>query len=113
VDEIVDTLRYTVVEAADLQREVTGGYASDLLSCAMAGARAGDIWVTLQAHPNVIAVASLLDLSAVLITEGMAPDAETVQKARQVGINLLSTPVGTFTAVSQLSALDISGRDAT
>ncbi|MBN1642993.1 MAG: serine kinase [Anaerolineae bacterium] len=112
VGQIVQTLGLEVIADADMERQVSGGYAADLLSCAMAGARAGDIWVTLQAHPNVIAVASLLDLAAVLITEGMAPDAETVHKAREAGINLLRTSLGTFAAVSQLSALGIAGRDA-
>ena len=49
----------TLTGQGHLDREVTGGYASDLLSCVMAGARAGDVWVTLQGHANVVAVASL------------------------------------------------------
>ena len=72
VAEIVSALEVQVAAGGtSLHREVTGGYASDLLSCVMAGAKAGNVWVTLQAHLNVIAVAELLDLSCVIITEGM------------------------------------------
>ena len=72
VRELAAALDLSVLTGNDhLDREVTGGYASDLLSCVMAGARAGDVWVTLQAHANVVAVASLLTLAAVVITEGV------------------------------------------
>jgi hypothetical protein len=110
VTHIVEKLRLGVIHQSDLAREIAGGYASDLLSCAMASATAGDLWVTLQAHPNVIAVASLLDLSAVVIAEGMKPDEETVRRAQEAGINLLGTTKDTFTVVGQLAALGICGK---
>ncbi len=68
------------------------GYASDLLSCVMANAAHQGIWITLQAHTNIVAVAALLDLCAVIITEGAMPDEATIAKANQEGIVLLSTP---------------------
>ena len=92
-----------------LDAEVKGGYASDLLSCVMAGARAGNVWVTLQAHPNVIAVAELLDLACVIITEGVQPDDETLRRANEKNIPTLLTSKGTFTVVSQLVELGIEG----
>jgi len=42
-----------------LSGECSGGYVSDLLSDVMANAKAGDLWVTLQTHQNIVAVASL------------------------------------------------------
>jgi hypothetical protein len=80
----------------------TSGYASDLLSCVMAGARHGGLWVTLQAHLNIVAVAALLDQSAVIITEDAQPDEATLQKANEEGITLLSTPDSTFAVVGKL-----------
>ena len=94
---------------ARLNTPVKGGYASDLLSCVMAGARQGYIWVTLQAHPNVVAVAVLLDLAGIIITEGVEPDAGTLQKAEQEDIPVLTTRDSTFTTVSKLAALGITG----
>ena len=58
-----------------------GGYTSDLLSCVMAGAKSKYIWVTLQAHLNIIAVAALLDVAAIIITENAQPDKATIAKA--------------------------------
>lgn len=80
----------------------TGGYASDLLSCVMAGARHGSVWVTLQAHINIVAVAALLEITAVIITEGAKPDETTIQKAIEQDITLLSTPLPTYVVVGRL-----------
>jgi hypothetical protein len=82
--------------------EVAGGYASDLLSCVMAGAQRGNVWVTLQAHINVVAVAQLQDIAAVLITENAQPDAATLHKANTEGVILLSTPLKTYEVVGRL-----------
>ena len=97
--------------AGKLGAEVTGGYAADLLSHAMAKAQAGNIWVTLQGHPNIVAVASLLNLAGVVITEGVAPDPATLEKAEEQGIAILTTPLTTFTVVGKLSALGVGGVD--
>jgi hypothetical protein len=106
--EIVAALGLEVVSGQEyLAREVTGGYASDLLSCVMARARAGNVWVTLQAHANVVAVASLLDLAAVIVTEGAQPDAAMRSKATSEGVVLLSTARTTYDVVGALVQLGI------
>jgi hypothetical protein len=82
--------------------EPTFGYTSDLLSCVMAGAPHKSVWVTLQAHSNIIAVATLLEISAVIITEGATPDLSTINKADEEGVILLSTDKPTFAVVGKL-----------
>jgi hypothetical protein len=110
VEQIVSALKLEVAAGTDhLANTVTGGYASDLLSCVMAGAHEGNVWVTLQAHTNVIAVAELLNLACVIITEGARPDAETLVRASEKGIPTLLAKEGTFTIVGKLAQLGISG----
>ncbi len=101
---IINELNLTVLtEVKDFEAvEVTGGYASDLLSCVMAGAPHQGVWVTLQAHTNIVAVAALLELSAVIITENAQPDAATIAKANQEGITLLATSEKTYPVVGKL-----------
>jgi hypothetical protein len=96
----------------DAQRTVTGGYAADLLSCVMAGAAAGNVWITLQTHPNIIAVASLLDLAAVIVSECSQIEQGTVDKALSEGIALFKSAQSTYTLVARLAALGVSGQDA-
>jgi predicted transcriptional regulator len=94
-----------------LHTEVTGGYASDLLSCVMAKAQEGNVWVTLQTHSNIVAVASLLNLAGIIVTEGMTLDGTTVEKANEEGIPILSTGLTTFTVAGRLFELGVPGVD--
>ncbi|MGQ9500663.1 MAG: hypothetical protein ACUVSF_00945 [Anaerolineae bacterium] len=87
--------------------QIRSGYASDLLSCVMAGARHHGVWVTLQSHSNIVAVAALLELSAVIITEGTRPDQDTIDKANEEGVNLFLTDKPTFWVVGKLWELGI------
>ncbi len=110
VQEIVDTLGLKVLAGgANLGQPVKGGYASDLLSCVMAEAKTGFLWVTMQGHPNVVAVASLLDLAAVVVSENSPVEAVTIQRAEEKGIPLLATEHDTFTTVARLAQLGIQG----
>jgi hypothetical protein len=107
VQELVAPLRLIVAADGGLERPITGGYASDLLSCVMGTAQPGFVWVTLQAHPNVVAVASMLDLAAVIITEGIEPDMDTVNRAVENGVTLLKSRETTFAVVSKLAELGV------
>jgi len=112
LSRIAEELALSVQAAGHrLDVEVTGGYASDLLSCVMAKARAGNVWVTLQAHLNIVAVGALLQLAGIIVTEGMSLDAPTLQKANEEGIPILTTPHTTFTIVGQLTRLGVLGAE--
>ena len=102
--QIIEKLELTVLtEQQDFSAvEPTSGYTSDLLSCVMAGAAHGSIWVTLQAHSNIIAVATLLEISAIIITEGAIPDPGTIARANEENVILLSTSLPTYPVVGKL-----------
>jgi len=78
-----------------------------LLSCVMTGAAKKGIWFTLQAHNNIVAVACLLDLAAVIITEGAKPNEDTINKANDEGMTLLATPKNSFYIVGKLWELGL------
>lgn len=108
IREIANALSLTALCAEEgLDREVEGGYASDMLSCVMAGAKKDNIWVTLLTHLNVIAVAVLLEIPAIVISENSPVDASVLKKAEEEGITLLRTPENTYTVVGKLYALGI------
>lgn len=87
----------------NLSRVVQSGFASDLLSEVMAGAEEGQLWFTVQIHPNVAVVALLTSLAAVIITGGHKPDPVTIAKAENEGLIIMSTEYSTFTAIHSLS----------
>ena len=98
LQQIIDQLNLTVLtETREFSNiSPTGGYSSDLLSCVMAGARKGYLWTTLQAHLNIVAVAALNEVAAIIITENAQPDAASIAKANQQGVILLSTTQSTY-----------------
>lgn len=109
LQEIIEALQLKILtQDKDFSQIIpTGGYAADLLSCVMAGAQRKAIWVTLQAHLNIVAVAALLDLSAIIITEGANLDPETIAKANEEEVILLSTDNPTFYVVGKLWELGV------
>lgn len=109
--EIVRELGLEVVAAVDLEREVTGGYVSDLLSNVMARAREGQLWVTLQGHQNIVAVAVLVELAGIIVAAGIEPDPETRQKAEAEGVNLFTSHLPVFEVAGRLYRLGLRGVD--
>ena len=108
VKEVVDALGLTVAAGrAGLDTPVTGGYAADLLSCAMAGAEKGEIWITLQGHLNVVAVASLNELAAVIVAEAKPVAAEALAKAEEEGVAILTTSMAGYEIAGRLWELGI------
>ena len=81
---------------AGLDNEITGGYVSDLLSDVMGNAAEGEVWITLQTHQNVMAIASLKDLAAVILVKGFEPDEDTIEHSNEEGVPVLGTDLGTF-----------------
>lgn len=90
----------------DGDREVSGGYAGDLLSWVMGRASSGDAWITIMSNLNIIAVASLADPSCIILSEGVALDEAVRERAESQGVNVLSSELDTF-ALCALIAKEI------
>lgn len=90
-----------------LEREVSGVYICDLLSWVMAHAQKGDIWITIQSHTNIVAVASLLELSCIIICEDAEIDDDTIKKAADEDIPIISSKKSAFELAKDLIELGI------
>lgn len=80
----------------DLSRDISGLYCCDLLSWVMANGKSDNAWVTVQVHGNILAVASLLDFSCIIIPENIAVDEDILDKADEEGIMIFSTELDTY-----------------
>jgi serine kinase of HPr protein (carbohydrate metabolism regulator) len=97
VSELVEKLELRVFSGRNgLDREITGGYVSDLLSDVMGNACDGEVWITLQVHHNVMAIASLKDLAAVILVNNLEPNENTVAHSENENIPILGTHLSTF-----------------
>jgi hypothetical protein len=92
-----------------LDREVTGGYASDLLSDVLGHSKEGNLWITLQIHQNIVGVASMKDLAGIILVNNREPEPETLEKAELEKLPIMVTEMPTFELVGKLYSLGIVG----
>lgn len=106
VSELKDKLNLELVSGAEgVNNEITGGYACDLLSDVMGNADEGQVWITLQTHKNVMAIASLKELAAVILVKGLEPDDDTRKQSEEEGIPILKTREEAFETAGKVWSL--------
>ncbi|MBQ1409064.1 MAG: serine kinase [Bacteroidales bacterium] len=103
VREIVDALNLKVLSGQEgLDKDVEGCYVSDLLSDVMGNAEMNNIWITLQTHKNVMAIASLKELAAVILVKGLSASDDTLEQSNEEGIPFLSSDEETFDVAGKI-----------
>ncbi len=103
VREIVEKLNLKVFSGENgLDKEVEGGYVSDLLSDVMGFAKEGSVWLTLQTHKNVMAIATLKELSAVILVKGFQPEEDAMQVSNDEDIPILGSNEQTYELTGKL-----------
>jgi ferredoxin len=90
-----------------LDCRVEDGYCGDLLSEVMANAPENCVWLTVQGHQNILAVAVLREMAAIIVTGGRTPDDETLQKANQEQIPILLSSDSAYQLAGRLYAAGI------
>ncbi|KPL01180.1 MAG: hypothetical protein AMJ91_01090 [candidate division Zixibacteria bacterium SM23_73_3] len=91
-------------------RDVEGVFVSDMLSDVMAGAKSGNLWLTIQTHKSIVPAANLVDVSAVIITSGKEVPQDTVDLASKYNIAILSSDLATFELVGKLYGLGLGAK---
>ncbi len=108
VNDLADRFSLKVVAGEKgLDRRVADGYCGDLLSEIMGNAPEGCVWLTIQGHQNIVAVAVLRNMAAIIVTGGQTPDDETLQKANQEEIPILSGSDSAYQLAGRLYAAGI------
>ncbi len=105
VKQMAEKLCLEIVCMPDGEREVTGGYAGDLLSWVMGRASEGDAWITIMSNVNIVAVSTLADPACIILSEGVLPEEGVLEKAEGVGVNILRSSKDTFALCAEVAAL--------
>jgi len=106
ISDIANKLNMKVLAGEKaIAEEVTGVYVCDLLSWVMSHARKGDAWITVHTHVNIVAVALLTEVSCIIIPEGIKVEEQTVNKANEEGIVILSTECSAYEVCCMLYEL--------
>lgn len=103
VNDFVLATGFKWVVKADPEREITGGYIGDLLSWVMSGAQSGDAWITIMSNINTLAVASLTDVSCIILADNVLMEEDVLNMASQRGINILSSSENSYKSAIILS----------
>ncbi len=96
VRDLIEKHGFIKLSDGDLERHITNVYSCDLLSWVMAKGKHDTAWITVQTHGNILAVASLLEFSCIIIPEGIEVEADTISKATEKGVVILSTELESF-----------------
>lgn len=111
INDIIKEFPHTIITGEEfMEREISAGYCSDLLSRVMANGPKNGLWITVQTHTNIVAVATLLEISCIIIPEDIAIDNSTIEKAIEEKIVILSSPLTAFELSGKLYQMGI-GRE--
>ncbi len=103
VDALIAATDFKIISAPSPDREIEGVYIGDLLSWVMGRAKADDLWITIMSNINIAAVATLADVSCILLAEDVALEKGVLDVAVAKGINILSTPLSAYEAAIKVS----------
>jgi serine kinase of HPr protein (carbohydrate metabolism regulator) len=106
---LIEQLKLKALSKFD-DRDVSGVFVSDMLSDVMAGAKSGNLWLTVQTHKSIVPAANLVDVSAIVVTSGKEVPLETVELASKYNIAILASELPTFDLVGKLYALGLGGK---
>ncbi len=106
ITDIAKILNAEIINLGDPQREITGGYAGDFLSFVMGKAPADCAWFTVMTNVNVCAVATLADVGVIVLCEGVTPDKNLLEKAKEHNVNIIATKADVFNAVKTFASYE-------
>lgn len=104
IEDLIKTLNLKVFSQGK-EVSIENGYTGDLLSLVIGSAPSGSIWITVQRHLNIVGVASLKDIPAIIIAQGLVPEEDVKRKAEEEGIWLLGSPDDSFTLSGKIFKL--------
>ena len=102
-EKLCEKCGFTPIALPSPEKEVDGAYVGDLLSWVMGNASSGNVWITIMSNVNIVAVATLADVCAILLCEGVKPEDEIVKLALSKGVNVIGTELSSYEAAIAVS----------
>ena len=105
VENLIKNENFTPLVISDPSREIDGVYCGDLLSWVMGRAQEDNAFVTIMTNINVIAVASLINVSVVIVCENAELSDEIINAAKMKEVNLIKSSLPSYETCVLLSGL--------
>ena len=107
VTDLQNALSLTAVTLPEGDREAEGVYIGDLLSWVMGRAQADNVWLTIMSNLNIVAVATLADVSCIVLCEGVTLEESVRSTAEAKGVNILATEAPAYETAKKLAELGL------
>lgn len=98
VKDLADKLSYECLVSEGNEEEILDAYTSDLLSDVMGNSPEDSVLITIQAHKNTVAVASLANINVLLICNNRPAPEDMLKAAEEEGVSVYRTKDNQFTA---------------
>lgn len=105
VQTLIDSGLFTLKASGDAGKSISKVFCCDLLSIAMSKAPENGAWVTVMGNKNTLAVATLTDISCVVLAEGVQFNDADLACASEEGITVLTTELPVFDAALKIQEL--------
>ena len=105
VSEMIEKLGLEVFNLSDGGAVIEDYCASDLFSYVISKVKEKCCWLTIMSNVNITAVAKLSEMSAVVLCDGVRPDENLTNKARQQEITILGSKLPIFETCVALSKI--------
>ena len=102
---IIDSALYQTLALADPGKEISRDLCGYRLSRTMGKAPEHSAWITVMGNRNTLAVASLADVSCIILAEGVTMNDEDLSRAKEENISVFSTELPVFGAALQIHDL--------
>lgn len=105
VENLISQCGFSALCVPSPDREIKGAYVGDLLSWVMGRASEDNAWITIMSNVNVVAVASLADVSCVILSEGVTMEEDIIKTACEKGINVIVSDKPSFETAVLISGM--------
>lgn len=96
-----------LTEESDVDSIIHGVYCGDLLSWVMGRGKPMQAWVTVQAHRNILAVASLREFSCIILADNALADDYLIETAQDENVVLISSDIPVYETCKKLVELGL------
>ena len=105
VEYFANSTGFEILAMPSPEKEIDGAYVGDLLSWVMGKADCGNVWITIMSNINIIAVATLADVSCIVLADGVRLEGDVLDLALSKGVNVLSTTLSAYETSKNIAGI--------
>ncbi|MEI7668211.1 MAG: hypothetical protein WCI62_04405 [Erysipelotrichaceae bacterium] len=102
VKDILALTQWTNLNDEALDNSIEGVICGDLLSYVMGHGSMNQVWVTMQTHQNIIAIAALKEFACIILIDDNTLELDVLESAKKNHISVITSPLSAFETIRSL-----------